>query len=104
MIFPIDNEKMRALLFWGVCIPTRVYLASRGNNPYVRAAAAVISYRWLAGLETAHTGVFGGPAFWADERPIHGALWGSYAISGAPAFLWVDTVFGALNWVSHILK
>ena len=94
----------RALLFWGVCIPARAYLASRGNDPLLRVAAAVIGYRWLAGLESGHTGAFGGPAFWADERPVHGALWASYAASGASVFLWADTAFGAANWFSHNLK
>ena len=94
----------RALVFWGVCIPTRMYLASRGNDPLLRAAATVISYRWLSGLEDGHEGAFGGPAFWADERPIHGILWGSYALSGVSWFLWADTVFGGVNWISHILK
>jgi len=92
---------MRALLFWGVCIPMRIYLASRGNDRYLRAAAALISYRWLSGLETAHTGVFGGPAFWADQRPIHGVLWGSYAMTGTSTFLWMDTALGAFNWLRY---
>jgi len=98
------RKEARALLFWGVCIPTRIYLASRGNDPLLRAAAVLVSYRWLSGLEGGHEGAFGGPAFWADERPIHGALWGAYALSGASGFLWADTVFGGVNWVSHILK
>lgn len=95
---------MRALLFWGVCLPTRAYLASRGNDPVVRAFAAVVSYRWLSGLERARTGAFGGPAFWADQRPLHGALWGSYALSGASGFLWADTALGALVWLNHYSK
>ena len=93
----------RALLFWGACIPLRIYLASRGDDLLLRGFAAVVSYRWLSGLEDHKIGSFGGPAFWADERPMHGALWGSYAISGNSAFLWADTVFGAGNWVSHYL-
>lgn len=95
----------RAVLFWGVCIPLRAYLASRGNDPMLRAAAAVISYRWLSGAEASHVGMFGGPAFWADERPLHGALWGSYAATGNSTFLWLDTAFGAGNWVAnHLTK
>ena len=89
----------RALLFWGVCIPLRAYLATRGDDPLLRAAAGVIGYRWLAGYESSHTGAFGGVAWWADQRPVHGALWAMYAASGESAFLWADTAFGAANWV-----
>ena len=89
----------RTALFWGVCIPMRVYLASRGNDPLLRTAAAVISYRWLSGLEDGDIGAFGGPAWWADERPLHGVLWGAYAATGISTFLWLDTAVGAGNWM-----
>lgn len=91
----------RAVLFWGVCIPLRAYLASRGNDPYLRVAASVLAYRWLSGLENGHVGAFGGPAFWADERPLHGALWGAYAVTGNSTWLWADVTVGGVNWVSH---
>ena len=91
----------RALLFWGVCIPLRAYLASLGDNAYLRLAASVIAYRWLTGLETAHVGAFGGPAFWADERPLHGVLWATYALTGDARWLWTDALFGAVNWAAH---
>jgi len=94
----------RSTLFWLVCIPTRAYLASRGNDPLLRIAAGAVSYRWLWGLEDNHIGAFGGPAFWADERPWHGLLWGLYAVSGRAAFLWVDTTFGAAKWIAHHLR
>ena len=89
----------RAILFWGVCIPLRLYLASRGDVPALRVAAAVVAYRWAAGLETSRVGFFGGPAFWHDERPLHGILWLGYALSGDARWLYADTGFGALNWV-----
>ena len=96
----------RAVLFWGVCIPFRLYLASRGNAGWLRTAAIIISYRWLTGKEVGNEGVFGGPAFWADERPIHGLFWGAYATTGKSQFLYYDTLFGATNWllfhVSHV--
>ena len=63
----------RALLFWGVCIPLRLSLASLGNNTALRVFAAVVGARWLTGAEDSKVGRFGGPAFWADERPLHGA-------------------------------
>ena len=95
------QRNMRNLLFWGVCIPTRVFLASRGNDPVVRAGAGVVSYRWLTGSVSNHIGFFGGHVWWADERPIHGILWGLYAATGDSRFLWTNTAFGALNWVFH---
>lgn len=91
----------RAVLFWGVCIPVRAYLASRGNDPALRAAAVVMSYRWLAGLGAGHKGAFGGPAWWAEQRPVHGLLWAAYAATGTARFLWADTAFGAANWFAH---
>lgn len=93
--------EIRALTFWGVCIPLRFYLASRGNDTLLRAAAALIGYRWLTGKEKARVGQFGGPAFWADERPVHGALWSSYALTGNSLFLYGDTLFGAANWLGY---
>ena len=96
------TSKQRAALFWGVCTPLRFYMARNGDgNPYVRTAAAVIAYRWLSGLEDAHEGAFGGVAFWADERPLHGALWGAYAVSGQSSFLYADVGVGMLNWIGH---
>ena len=89
-----------AVIFWGLCIPLRTYLATRGNDPLLHTAAAVMSFRWLTGKETQRVCAFGGPAFWAKERPLHGALWGGYAATGNPGFLWADTVFGAANWLS----
>ena len=90
----------RAILFWTVCIPLRLYLARQGDNPYLRAAAAVIAYRWLSGRETAHTGFFGGQVWWANERPLHGLLWAAYAATGRDAFLYADVTVGALNYLT----
>ena len=91
---------MRALLFWGVCIPTRLALAQSGS-PLTRLAASVISYRWLMGLEDSHTGFFGGPVWWADQRAAHGVLWGVYAMSGDTRVLYADTALGAANWFAQ---
>lgn len=91
---------MRAALFWGVCIPTRLYLASLGDSVFMRAGASVVSYRWLTGLNDNHMGFFGGPAFWADKRPLHGLLWGAYAVSGNSNFLYGDALLGATVWIT----
>ena len=93
----------RNVLFWSVCIPTRLYLASRGDDPTLRLIAAVVSYRWMSDLENGHEGLFGGRAFWADERPLHGLLWGAYAVTGRSAFLYADTIVGIFNWAHHYL-
>ena len=91
---------MRALLFWAVCMPVRAAIAVRAvrGEPALRALAAVIGGRWVMRMERGHVGVFGGPVWWAEERPVHGALWSAYAVTGVSHFLVADTVFGAVNW------
>lgn len=89
----------RALLFWLGCIPLRVFLATRGNDPYLRALAVYIGGRWVLGMETSHVGKFGGPAWWWDERPVHGALWLGYAATGSDRWLKADVIFGMANWL-----
>lgn len=94
---PLD----RARLFWGVCIPVRsslTYLAATGHASVLRIAAIPIALSWLGGREFTDEGVFGGPTWWAEQRPIHGVLWGLFAWSGHWQFLGLDTLFGALNW------
>ena len=95
------RRMQRVALFWGVCIPLRTYACTLGNNLALRGVAAVMAYRWLTGVQKGHIGFFGGRAFWAKDRPLHGALWASYSATGDPAFMWADTVFGALSWLSH---
>ena len=59
------------LIFWGVCIPLRTVIAAHaGPKTYLlRSAAADIGVRWLLGMENGHEGMFGGPTWWAEERP-----------------------------------
>ena len=90
----------RALLFWGACMPLRWYLSTRGDQAWLRAFAAIAGVRWLAGYEVGDEGMFGGPAWWKEERAAHGMLWTAYAITGASSFLQVDTAIGAANWLS----
>jgi hypothetical protein len=89
---------MRSALFWGVCIPVRVLLACCVR---FRVIAAIIGARWLLGFENAHIGFFGGPAWWADERPVHGLLYMSYALSGNSGFLLADVLYGASLGAAH---
>ncbi len=100
------EASQRAALFWLVCIPTRLTLAelARRNVQAVRIFAAIVSYRWLNGLEDHPVGAFGGPAWWADLRPVHGAFWGAYAVTNDARFLFADTAFGAYSAAKRIKK
>ena len=82
-------------------MPVRTFLATRGDKMWLRVPASVVAYRWLGGMENGHEGMFGGPAWWACQRPAHGALWGLYALTGESMFLKIDTAFGAVNWFIH---
>ena len=96
------TAKQRAKLFWGVCIPVRTTIALyalSADRRALRAAALVIGGRWVAGWENGDEGMFGGRAWWADERRAHGMLWLLYAASGRGEWLALDTVFGASNWL-----
>ena len=93
----------RAALFWVACIPARLvvtYAARRGVEN-LRLAAWLLGLYWLAGYPKKSVGHFGGVAWWSDERPLHGALWTMYALSGDWRFLLADTAFGAANWIVH---
>jgi hypothetical protein len=90
---------MRELLFWFGCIPTRSYIAYRSSikdewSDTIRTGAFVLSAWWLTGMEGGSVGRFGGRAFWAPLRPVHGALWGMYAITADWRFLAADIVVG----------
>jgi hypothetical protein len=70
-----------------------------GDNLLLRIPAGIIAWRWLSGRENGNEGMFGGPTWWAAQRPLHGVLWGMYALSGKQEFLQVDTATGAINWL-----
>lgn len=94
-------SQQRSALFWGVCIPVRMWLATRGSVQWLRMAAVVIGSRWVLGLENGNEGFFGGPAWWKDERPKHGALWLGYAVTGWSSLLKLDVLLGMGNWLSR---
>ena len=97
------NEAKRAMLFWFLCIPTRLALALAARAKLVRAFALNVSYRWLSGLEDSHRGFFGGRAWWAGIRRYHGMLWGLYGVSGDARFLYADVAFGGTSfWFNRI--
>lgn len=95
---------MRAALFWGLCIPVRILIAlyaAHGDRVLLRVLAAIVGTRWLAGAESALIGMFGGHAWWREERTGHGLLWAAYAITGDARALGLDVGMGAANWLSE---
>ena len=98
------NTNQRASLFWCVCIPLRMYLTTLGDSMWLRVSAALIGTRWLTGMQVGDEGMFGGYAWWADERPLHGALWLAYATTGKSEWLKADVAFGIGNWMHEHLK
>jgi len=86
------------MLFWLVCIPLRLYLASLGDRAWLRVFAAAVGLTWLSGEPKTKIGFFGGPAWWADQRPLHGALWMTYAVTGSSDALYLDALVGVFNW------
>ena len=90
----------RDALFWGVCIPVRIYLATRGDDLALRVLAAVVGARWVLGYENSEVGLFGGRVWWADMRFAHGLHWLAYSVTGNDLWLKSDTVLGAASWFS----
>ena len=96
---------MRKLMFWLVCIPTRSALAYVAARHDVRPLTALIGAQWLLGLPTGerkHRGAFGGRAWWADRRAVHGALFAGHAATGKPIFLWLDVLLGAYGQIERM--
>ena len=90
----------RKFVFWGVCIPLRAYLSSMGDSEYLRVFGAYIGSRWLLGAESGTIGAFGGKAWWAEERAMHGLIWLVYSLTGESTWLQLDVLIAALNWMS----
>ena len=99
----------RAALFWGVCIPVRTAIAIKAGQESkrserrltdVRALAVLPTVYWLSG-QGGSTGFFGGDAWWAEQRALHGTLWGLYVYTGRSEWLWLDVGVGAMNWFIH---
>ncbi len=89
---------LRTDLFFTVCIPTRFLVAFLGPP---RAIAAVVGGTWVGGLFNHGVGFFGGRAWWANERWMHGVLWLAYAASGRKEWLVSDALFGVANYAKH---
>ena len=93
----------RAAVFWGICIPVRLYIVQlvRSGQAWIRVPASYIAWQWLSGRQVGDEGVFGGVAWWAEERTTHGVMWGAYALTGMWHALALDTAYGAFNWFIH---
>ena len=99
----------RAAVFWLVCIPTRTALAltaktvqpnSEGQR-LLRLGATCISAMWVTGQVMNVEGAFGGRAWWANQRRLHGVMFGGYALTGDWRWLASDAALGACNWLIH---
>ena len=96
------DKHTRALLFWSVCIPLRTLITIHADTQqWLRIPAAVMAHTWLSGHASSLEGVFGGFAWWANQRHAHGLLWGAYAATGMWEFLALDTAGGAANWLRN---
>lgn len=92
----------RALLFWGVCLPTRYLFASLAAPLYpnfTRVLASLVGARWVLNENFKIEGFFGGPAWWSSLRPWHGALWLIYAATGERDALFADVLLAMLAWI-----
>tara|TARA_B100000965_G_scaffold371914_1_gene361226 strand:- start:243 stop:491 length:249 start_codon:yes stop_codon:yes gene_type:complete len=72
------------------------------DSAVLRLVASVMGARWMLGMENGNEGMFGGPAWWAGDRPVHGAMWIAYALSGDNKFLYLDTAYGVYKWFVHV--
>jgi hypothetical protein len=89
------------LLFWLVCIPTRLAIALVADRAVDRTlhriAAAALCGSWMR-VES-KVGFFGGKAWWSQLRPYHIAAFGLFALFDEPLYLYLDAVIGAVAYV-----
>lgn len=96
------------ILFTLCCIPSRIAIALIARDPQYTekvvplaiAIAIGFMYYYLTGTRTTGAETFGRPIWWNDLRPIHAALWATFAIKaymGCPdawKFLAFDVILG----------
>ena len=97
-----DQTRRRDLMFWWGCIPTRLalayYASMTEDAEMLRIGAAAVGATWALGfMDDRETGFAGGDVWWADDRPIHGALWLAYAATGHEAALLADVAYAVVR-------
>lgn len=115
------DPRTRLRLFWTVCVPVRVGVATAAlvvgaYAPHllryvgVYAALTAAGFAWNAARACAggkRTGGFGGVVWWTRLRYVHVALWATCAalalqrVRWAGAFLAADALLGALAGALH---
>lgn len=87
------------MIFWLGCVPTRYLIAKYQLVP--KLVAVAVGGWWVLGYQTNEAGFFGGPAWWADYRKYHGALWLGYGLSGRSELLFADLGLGIFDWFKN---
>lgn len=87
----------KTMLFWLGCMPARLALALNIEklSPTLQLATIIPGIVWLTGMYKSSIGFFGGYAWWAQLRPLHGALWVLYAATKDKRWLLLDTSLAA---------
>lgn len=85
----------KLVYFYLGCLPVRLALAEyHASIPFLRPIALAVGLTWFAGLPNSEVGFFGGPAWWANYRPLHGLIWLLYAGTGDNKWLFADAAAG----------
>lgn len=104
----------RAIIFFGVCLPVRLalatcalYLTSRLFGILPILISIGFFYKWSRRFPN-ETGIFGGPAYWAEVRLLHSYLWLAGGISIlvqeyrlAGGILYLDIFIGLIISLAH---
>lgn len=114
------EEKNRKILFWALCVPSRIALAlviglllkhSRALSIVGAVLLLLVSLSFLSfvvGFRRRETGFFQGKAYWAPVRPIHALMYlfasilcfvGGEATSYAGVVLGADVAVGISTWL-----
>ena len=95
-----STTSRKALLFT-VCVPLRFVIGTlrflSQYNHVLRLIAGLVSANWILGRFSSPRGFFGGPVRWAEDRLMHGILWGRFSITGLGELLMTGAIFGLLN-------
>ncbi len=115
----LTDKQMRIVLFLIGCMGIRslfVIIAKMANTtilPYLGSLALLPAigffYNFFIGSRKADTGLFGGPVWWKNLRPIHGLLYSLFAYNAinkntnAWIYLLVDVLVGLVSFSWYYL-